>query len=560
MLSDLTSSIYSHWLSILASAAFFSMIAAHPVAGHRSQDPSKSKPDDQQTLRIDTALVTLSVGVESKKKIPIANLAQENFAVYEDGRIQTIAFFGREDEPISFGLLLDHSRSMGETGKLEMARAAAISFLRAGNTQNEAFLLSFNESATMVADFTSDFPKIESKLAQIQAGGGTALYDAIIESLDKLSQAKRRRRALVVITDGHDQHSKHSLDDLIRRAQQSDAQIYTIGFFSPVEIEAYRTESEKVMLSDGRKVDNPRFVFKTLAEETGSESFFPKSAAELDKTISQIAASLRRQYTIAYYPSDPDNYDRYRRISVKLIGEAGNQARVQTRRGYRLPENPGRSAAAETASSKPDEAQNIIMVVAPGTKSARVGDLAPPVYQEKFDNPSSDWPQNEKSSIKKGKYYLTGQTVIPVSTFVYSDFEASVVAEAIGGARGAGLRSVGRVYDAGVLTASGLSFRINESGYYTLLVAPYPSGKEGVYKLLKVSGGVQTDLINWRKDSAVTFRNSIKVRCVGSKIEIFINTLRVNVFNDEDHKEGRINLVVSDGEASFDDLSIKKLP
>ncbi len=329
-------------------------------------------------------------------------------------------------------------------------------------------------------------------------------YDAIIESLEKLSQAKHRRRALVVITDGRDQHSQHSLDDLIRRAQQSDAQIYTIGFFSPIEADVYKAESGKVKLADGQEVDNPRFVFKTLAAETGAETFFPKSTTELDAAISQIAASLRRQYTISYYPTDPDNSDRYRRISVRLIGDRSYQGIVQTRQGYRLTETLSRANPVKTAPVKSDGAQNIISVtISPKPKIEDDEKFAPAFIQEKFDAPSSSWPQNDRSLIKKGKYYVTGQSIIPAAPFVYRDFEASIVAETVGSPKDGA---------SGILTASGFSFRINESGYYTLLVAPLPNGKEGLYKLLKVSAGNQTDLINWRKDPVITFRNRIEDR------------------------------------------------
>ena len=527
----------------------------------KPQKPSKTNPEEPETLRINTALVTLSAGVADNKGRPISDLTPESFAVYEDGQLQTIEFFGQEDQPISFGLLLDRSQSMGETGKLENAKAVALSFLRAGNPQNEAFCLAFNEAPALITDFTSDYPKIEARLAQIGHDGGTALYDAIIEGLERLARARHRRRALVVITDGRDQHSRHSLAGLVRRAQQSDAQIYTVGFFSPVEAEAYRAEKRTVTLADGKEVDNPRFVFKTLADETGAETFFPKSAKEFADTIAQIAASLRRQYTIAYYPANQSNDDRYRQIEVKLRGEGSGQWQVQTRRGYRLAEPISNAPVVEAAPPVTADATNRISVpMTPPRGLEPEEKIAPAVYRETFDQPSSQWPQNEKSYIRKGKYYLTGEHVIPAAPYVYADFEASVSVEAIGGPRDAGQRSSLGMTDVGTLTAAGLSFRINENGYYTLLIAPLPNGKEGLYKLFKVSGGRQTDLINWRKDSAITFRNQVKVRCAGSRIEIYVNQLRITAVNDDSHKEGRVSLVLSDGDAAFDDLLIRKLP
>ncbi len=536
-------------------------ILALPLAFSDGSELSLAQTKEQDTLRINTALVTLSVGVNDKKGRPITNLRRENFEVFEDGKPQSIEFFGHEDQPISFGLLLDRSQSMNESAKLENAKAAAVSFLRAGNPQNEAFCLAFNESPSLVADFTTDYAKIESNLAGFQAEGGTALYDAIIEGLEKLTRSKHRRRALIVITDGRDQHSNHSLAGLVKRAQQSDAQIYTAGFFSPVESEVYKNEGQTVKLADGKEVDNPRFVFTTLAAETGAETFFPKSAKGLADTIAQIAASLRRQYTLAYYPTNQSADDRYRKITVKLVGERGDQWQVQTRQGYRLSEMLGSAQTAAAAPEKPETAPNRITVVIESRSSTeRAEELAPPLYRETFNSPSANWPQDEKAYVKKGKLYLTGEHVIPAAPYVYADFEASVSVEAIGGPKDAGQRSSLGMTDVGALTAAGLSFRINENGYYTLMVAPLPSGKEGFYKLFKVSAGRRTDLINWRKDSAITFRNHIKVRCAGPRIEIYVNQLRIMAVNDDSHREGRISLVLSDGDAAFDDLLIKKLP
>src|SRR5262245_23300555 len=358
----------------------------------------------------------------------MANLRKESFEIFEDGKLQTIEFFGQEDQPISFGLLLDRSHSMNESAKIENAKAVAISFLRAGNPQNEAFCLAFNESPSLVADYTSDYAKVESALAGIQIEGGTALYDAIIEGLGRLARAKHRRRALVVITDGRDQQSKHSLADLVKRAQQSDAQIYAVGFFSQAEAEVYKDEGRTVKLADGKEVDNPRFVFKTLALETGAETYFPKFTKELVEAIAQIAASLRRQYTLAYYPTNQSSNDSYRRITVKVKGDHGE---IKTRQGYRLSEPLG-SAAAETAVTQPAPRQTSTVVITPPNGIQPVEELAPPVLQEKFDSPSGSlvkWPQSGKCSVRKGKRYVAGECVVPVGAFIYDDFEATVTAE-----------------------------------------------------------------------------------------------------------------------------------
>jgi Ca-activated chloride channel homolog len=526
----------------------------------KSQKPSGTSPQEQTPLRINTALVTLSVGVNDKKGRPISSLGKESFEIFEDGKLQTIEFFGQEDQPISFGLLLDRSQSMNESAKIENAKAVAISFLRAGNPQNEAFCLAFNESPSLVTDLTSDYAKIESSLAGIQTEGGTALYDAIIEGLEKLARAKHRRRALVVITDGRDHHSKHSLADLVKHAQQSDAQIYTVGFFSPVESEGYKDEGRMVMLADGKEVDNPRFVFKMLADETGAETFFPKSAKEFAETIAQIAASLRRQYTLAYYPTNQSSDDGYRRIRVKVKGDHGE---IKTRQGYRLSE-PLDSAVAETVEAQPAPKQKSTVVINPPKRIQPVEELSPPIFQEKFDNSSGSlvkWPQSGKCHVTKGKLYMAEECIVPVGDFIYDNFEATVTATFVTRAPRSVNSADNSASDFIHLPTIGLSFRINENGYYTLMIACGTGGigNSGLYKLLKVAGGKQTDITPWRKETAISMRNQIKLYCAGSKMEIYVNNLRLATLKDDSHKRGLISLVFSGEAGMFDDLTIKKL-
>ena len=542
----------------LASLLLVSSGLGAVFAQTESQKPSGTSPEEPAPLRINTAMVTLSVGVSDGKGRPVANLTKESFEIFEDGERQKIEFFGEEDQPISFGLLLDRSLSMNDSAKIEKAKAVAISFLRAGNPQSEAYCLTFNESASLVADFTSDYAKIESGLGGVQPEGGTALYDAIIEGLEKLERARHRRRALIVITDGRDQDSKHSLADLVKRAQQSDAQVYTVGFYSPVESKAYKSQGRKVKLSDGTETDNPRFVFKTLADETGAETFFPKSAKEFDEAIARIAASLRRQYTLAYYPTKPGPDDSYRRIMVKVKGDP---VEVKTRQGYRLSqpltavETAGNRSAA--GGKKPAAATN-----PPRRRIQPPEELAPPFLREKFDEASYSpvkWPQNGNCSVKKGKLYMEEDCVVPVGKFIYGDFEAAVTATFISRPQmPAGGASPGLV----ALPTIGLSFRVNENGYYRLLIAPPREGgigSGGFYKLLKIAGGEQTELTPWRKDSAIAMRNLIELRCAGPRTDIHINNLRVGAINDGSHKSGSINLVFSGEAGTFDDLVIKKL-
>jgi Ca-activated chloride channel family protein len=503
---------------------------------------------DQETVRLGTALVTVSVGIFDKKGQPVSHLTQEQFQVFEDDERQNIAFFGVQDSPISFGLLLDHSQSMGQAGKLQQAQAAALAFLRAGNPQNEALGLVFNNTPELLFDFTSDYQKIEASFNRLTPEGGTALYDAIISGLQKIERGRHRRRALVVITDGRDEHSQHTLAELLVRAQEAEVQIYSIGFFGPMEGEVYQTSGPKVMLVDGREVDNPRVVFTRLAEETGAKSFFPRSAAEMEKAIVEIATHLRRQYELGYYPLNENDSDRYRRIAVKVSGKDSKEWQVRARQGYRL-RATGRQTFGENARTTMNDWKPL----------NEVNTVGPPVYIEKFDNPESGWPNNEESFYKKGKYNVLGSRVLPVGDFAYADFEASVDVESLqpteptrGGASQNPASS-----DLKTLPSFGLVFRINPDGYYLFVIAPARNGQFGFYRMVKVAAGQQTDLIPWRKETAIKFVNSLKVRCVGPQIDLYINTLRIGSLKDGTHSQGRLGFRLAGRRAVFDNVHVK---
>jgi Ca-activated chloride channel family protein len=521
-----------------------------PIFVQAQQKPPQSgtekPPAEAETIRIGTALVTLSVGVFDKQGQPVSHLTEPQFEVYEDGQRQMLAFFGQEDLPISFGLLLDHSDSMGEVGKLQQVQEAALAFLRAGNPQNEAFGFAFNETAKQIFDFTSDYQKIAASFSGIQADGGTALYDAIIQALEKLEPGKHRRRALVVITDGRDEHSRHKLADLLRRTQQTEAQIYFIGFFSRLETAFFHTSGAKVSLIDGREVDNPVFIFKTLAEETGGQAFFPHSAAEMERAIAEIAAHLRRQYTLAYYPPNQSEDDRYHKLQVKIAGGRSDW-QIRTRQGYRM-KGPESGETPATAAESAD--------TEPGSSAALPDEPGPAMYRETFDDPASGWPSTEKMFYQKGKYQVRGSRIVPVKNYVYADFDAALTAEMIGGGERSGS---GSFADTMTLPSAGLSFRISPVGYYLFVIAPAPSKQYGFYRLLKVGWGQEIELIPWRQDTAIRGRNLLRVRCAGTQIEIYVNQRRLASLTDATHREGRMSLVLAGEHAGLDNVEIKKI-
>ncbi len=182
----------------------------------------------------------------------------------------------------------------------------------------------------------------------------------------------------------------------------------------------------------------------------------------------------------------------------------------------------------------------------------------PPVFKENFE-PGEGWLKTDQCYVSKGKYWVNGECMVPVGKHFWGDFELTVVAAAYtGGERSANQTSLGSAAEV-KLPTFGIIFRNNQQGYYRFLLAPLTGGKEGVYKLTKEVNGKEVELSSWRRDLIITFRNEIKLRCVGGRIEVSVNALRLANFTDDELKAGQISLFYSAGMGSFDDLVIKRL-
>ena len=285
----------------------------------------------QDTLRIKVSLVTVGVRVSNSRGSNVLGLKAEDFSVFDDGLPQKIEFFSNEEQPIALGIVLDRSFSMSYNSKLERAKEAARSLIRATHDSSEYFFFSFDDQVKLAHDVTTHRELVESAIQQAALGGGTSLYDAIVQALALCSQAQFPRQALIIISDGADQHSKHKLQELMRIVRESKTQIYTIGYFGPEEDRLFSKSGPKIAYSDTRFIDNPRRVLEQVAKESGAESFFPQSDAQLAKAIEEIANDLRTQYTLAFYPKPDDNESRYHELRVTVRGP---RYKVRARPGY----------------------------------------------------------------------------------------------------------------------------------------------------------------------------------------------------------------------------------
>ncbi|MGO8758813.1 MAG: VWA domain-containing protein [Terracidiphilus sp.] len=251
----------------------------------------------------------------------VENLAKDDFTVYEDGVKQTLISFQHTDLPVSMGLVIDNSGSM--SAKRPAVNKAALDLVQASNPQDEAFVVNFSDEAFIDCDFTSDIAKLRDGLSHIDSRGGTALYDAVAASADKLAaDAKRPKQVLIIITDGEDNASSLLLEQTIHRVQQlSGPVIYTIGLLFGDEY------------SRG-DVRHARRALEMLSAETGGMAFFPKSMEQIDQIAAEVARDIRSQYTLGYHSTKPSSEPGFRRVEVVAETKGKDKLTVRTRTGY----------------------------------------------------------------------------------------------------------------------------------------------------------------------------------------------------------------------------------
>ncbi|MBZ5535357.1 MAG: VWA domain-containing protein [Acidobacteriia bacterium] len=297
------------------------------------------------TLRVDVSLVTVGVRVTDSHGREVPNLTAKDFTLFEDGIAQNVNFFSNEEQPVSLGILLDRSSSMVEGGKLERAKAAAQLMVDSAHSGTEFMYIPFDDRVEVSLEFTPDRESVKRQMALTTAVGGTSLYDAILIALEHAKHARHGRQALVIISDGADEHSEHTLQEVIHAVQESLVQVYAIGYFSKREEEVISRGGDQLVLLPGRFIDNPRVVFERLAQQSGAAVFFPSSDKALQAAAERISRDLSTQYTLGYYPSNPVPDNRYRRIKVTLRSKG---LKVRARQGYVLP-----NTAAESPPNSP---------------------------------------------------------------------------------------------------------------------------------------------------------------------------------------------------------------
>ena len=306
-------------------------LQVHPsseAAPAATPTPAGQEVGDDEVIRVDTDLVSLNVRVIDRNNRPVNDVHQNEFRVFEDNVPQTISYFTKEEVPISYGLVVDNSGSM--RSQLPTVIDAAKTIINSNKSGDETFLVRFIDSdkIEVLQDFTPDQDALMDALESLYIEGGqTAIIDAVLLSAERVAAYKkgnelndRRRRALIVVTDGEDRDSYYKESDLFARLREMDVQLYVIGFVNELDAQGgFIRKSSK---------DKSVGLINKLATETGGRAFFPASIAELPQIAQDITRDLRTQYVLSYYPTNKARDGQFHAIRVQVAASDKRDKRI----------------------------------------------------------------------------------------------------------------------------------------------------------------------------------------------------------------------------------------
>jgi len=290
-----------------------------------SEEPGRAGADrSATTIQVNADLVLIPVSITDGKGRFVNSLDKEHFTVYEDKVEQVISHFASEDAPVSISIVLDTSDSMAP--KLHKAREAVAALLKDANPEDEFCLVQFNDHPRLVVSLTKEREELWNRLAEMQTGGATAVLDAVFLAMKEMTNARYTRKAIILITDGEDNASRHSLSELRQAVGEADVQIYAIGIIDALG--AFGTAEGSI---------GPALL-KGIVEESGGRLFKVSRLNQLPDVTAKIGTALRNQYVLGYSPSNPGKGGVYRRVLVKLKPPKGlSRLHAFWRRGYYAP-------------------------------------------------------------------------------------------------------------------------------------------------------------------------------------------------------------------------------
>jgi len=307
------------WVAISGLVAPLAFFAQGPIQP-RAKKSEPSEPRYQPTIRVDTNLILVPVSVNDGLNRPVTGLERENFRVFEDKVEQKISQFAMDDDPVAVGLVFDTSGSMG--AKLQRSRMAAAQFFRTANPEDEFFLVEFDDRPRLEVPLTQDTGRIESQLTFSRSHGSTALLDAIYLALHEMKHSKKNKKALLIISDGGDNHSRYTAMEVRNLVRESDVLIYSIGVFGGG--------------STPEEAGGPGLLAH-ISEQTGGR-MFEANPTELPDIAQKIGVELRNRYVIGYSPTNLQKDGKYRTIQVVLVPPRGlPKLRAHWRTGYNAP-------------------------------------------------------------------------------------------------------------------------------------------------------------------------------------------------------------------------------
>ena len=321
-------------LALVAMCALAQGTAApekSPAPGTSQSSASATKDSSGVSIKsghgihVDVDLALVNVTVIDPYDRAVTGLDPSNFRVFENNVEQEVLTFSIEDTPISVGVIFDNSGSMAN--KISKARQAVIEFLKTSNPQDEFLFVSFNERAELASTFTNRIEDLQTRIMLTAPRGRTALLDAICLGLSQMRVARNPRRALLILSDGGDNHSRYDESDVRRLVREADAQLYAIGIFDPLE---YRSRTPEELFGPS--------LLAEITEMTGGRLLVVENPNELPDTAAKIGMELRNQYVLGYRPSNKAHDARWRKIKIKVRPPKGlPPLKVYSKTGYYAP-------------------------------------------------------------------------------------------------------------------------------------------------------------------------------------------------------------------------------
>ena len=290
----------------ISAVAFLSLPGtAQFISPFSHKSPGQQSRESERFISINAEMVLVDVTVTRPDGSSVTGLEKGRFRVFEDGVEQEILTFSREDAPISIGLIFDMSGSMSD--KVDESREGAVEFLKTANRRDEVFLVTFNDRAELTTPFTSDFEELQMSLMSGKPKGRTALLDAIYLGMNQMKGARYSKHALLVISDGGDNHSRYNKTQIRNALKEADCLLYSVAFFRFKDI-----------LRSIEEFHGPGLLSE-LAELTGGRMFAVSSLDDLPYIGATIGMALRNRYVLGYRPTNGRRNGAWRRIKVKVV-------------------------------------------------------------------------------------------------------------------------------------------------------------------------------------------------------------------------------------------------